>query len=146
MADPDGRRALQSEFSQRCEEAFRRAAGLPRQTGLSNDLGAGTTGNAGTGDRFRSNRGEFPSLPCCGRLPCHKVLVARRDRPQDFPLFPSTSGALRRQGLTQVTGASRVTGEVPVGAIDDEGVSYGPLTLTIGAGDTDFAFLRVGTG
>ena len=52
-----------------------------------------------------------------------------------IPFFPSTSDAFR-SGFAQVVNHSAETGEVQIGAIDDEGESYGPVVLSIGAGET----------
>ena len=51
------------------------------------------------------------------------------------PMFPSASDATL-QGFARVVNHSAESGEVSVMAIDDTGVSYGPLTLSIAAGQT----------
>ncbi len=51
------------------------------------------------------------------------------------PMFPSASDATL-QGFVRVVNHSSESGEVSVLAIDDTGVSYGPLTLSIDAGQT----------
>ena len=50
-------------------------------------------------------------------------------------MFPSASDATL-QGFVRVVNHSAESGEVSVMAIDDTGVSYGPLTLSIDAGQT----------
>ena len=51
-------------------------------------------------------------------------------------LFPSGADALGRQGFARVVNHSEVAGEVRIDAYDDAGVGYGPVTLSIGAGET----------
>ena len=51
------------------------------------------------------------------------------------PMFPSASDATL-QGFVRVVNHSAESGEVSVMAIDDTGVSYGPLTLSLEAGQT----------
>ena len=51
------------------------------------------------------------------------------------PMFPAASDATL-QGFVRVVNHSAESGEVSVMAIDDTGVSYGPLTLSIDAGQT----------
>ena len=51
-------------------------------------------------------------------------------------LFPSASDEKGRQGFARVINHSKKGGEVRIDAYDDEGMSYGPLTLAIGAGET----------
>ena len=51
------------------------------------------------------------------------------------PLFPSASDAAL-QGFVRVINHSGDSGEVQIEAIDDTGVSYGPLTLSIDAAET----------
>ncbi len=52
-----------------------------------------------------------------------------------IPFFPSASDAFRT-GFARVVNHSAEAGEVHIGAIDDEGESYGPVVLSIGAGET----------
>ena len=52
------------------------------------------------------------------------------------PLFPSASDVLGRQGFARVINHGDEAGEVTVNAYDDQGTSHGPLTLTIGVGET----------
>ena len=53
----------------------------------------------------------------------------------DVPLFPSTSDS-RRQGFARVINYSDAAGTVRVDAFDDAGGQYGPVTLSIGAGES----------
>ena len=55
---------------------------------------------------------------------------------QAVPFFPSASDALGRQGFARVISHSSEAGEVSIVAFDDEGRSYGPLTLSLGANET----------
>ena len=50
--------------------------------------------------------------------------------------LPPASDALGRLGIVRVINYSGEAGEVRIDAIDDEGQSYGPATLSIGAGET----------
>ncbi len=52
-----------------------------------------------------------------------------------LPLFPSASNSVR-QGIARVINRSTVSGEADIAAIDDAGNRYGPVTLSIGAGQT----------
>ena len=51
-------------------------------------------------------------------------------------LFPSAADALGRQGFARVINHSESDGEVAIDAYDDDGEHYGPLTLSLGAGET----------
>ncbi len=51
------------------------------------------------------------------------------------PMFPSASDAIL-QGFVRVVNHSAESGEVSVLAVDDTGVSYGPLTLSLEVGQT----------
>ena len=51
-------------------------------------------------------------------------------------LFPSDGDALGRQGFARVINHSESNGTVEIDAWDDDGNHYGPLTLTIDAGET----------
>ena len=51
-------------------------------------------------------------------------------------LFPSAADALGRQGFARIINRSDSDGEVSIVARDDAGTEYGPVTLTIGAGET----------
>ncbi len=53
-----------------------------------------------------------------------------------IPFFPSASTALGRQGFARVVNRAAEAGEVSITAFDDEGGSYGPLTLTLDANET----------
>ena len=52
-----------------------------------------------------------------------------------IPFFPSASDAFRT-GFARVVNHSAEAGEVRIDAVDDEGESYGPVVLSIGAGET----------
>ena len=52
-----------------------------------------------------------------------------------LPFIPSASDALSRQGFVRIINHSDESGEVRIEAIDDEGASYGPVMLDIGAGE-----------
>ena len=58
------------------------------------------------------------------------------DSVQAIPFFPSASGAWGRLGFAQVTNRSGNAGDVTIEAIDDEGETYVPLTLSINPGET----------
>ena len=62
--------------------------------------------------------------------------TSANDAGQMVPLFPSASDALGRQGFARVINHSDGAGEVTIEAFDDGGASYGPLTLSIDAGET----------
>ena len=51
-------------------------------------------------------------------------------------LFPAASDAFGRQGFARVINRSDETGTVHIHAYDDAGSRHGPLSLTIGAGET----------
>ena len=53
-----------------------------------------------------------------------------------IPFIPSASDALGRQGFVRVINHSTEAGEVSITAFDDEGESYGPLTLSLAAHET----------
>ena len=55
---------------------------------------------------------------------------------QTIPYLPSASDALGRLGIVRVINYSDEAGEVRIDAIDDEGQSYGPATLSIGDGES----------
>ena len=61
---------------------------------------------------------------------------AARGSGRSVPFFPSASDALGRQGFVRVINHTAVAGKVTIGAFDDEGASYGPLTLSVGTGET----------
>ena len=51
-------------------------------------------------------------------------------------LFPAASDAFGRQGFARIINHSDDEGTVRIDAHDDSGARYGPLTLSIGAGET----------
>ena len=75
---------------------------------------------------------EVPRVSC-------ETLVGDASVPesgQAIPFFPSASDPLGRQGLARVINHSTEAGEVSITAFDDEGRSYGPLRMSLGAGET----------
>ena len=54
---------------------------------------------------------------------------------QTIPFLPSATDALDRLGLVRVINHSDEAGEVRIEAIDDEGDSYGPVMLSVEAGE-----------
>ena len=52
------------------------------------------------------------------------------------PLFVSASHPSGHEGFVRVINHSDEAGEVLIDAVDDEGVPYGPVTFSIGAGET----------
>ena len=66
------------------------------------------------------------------------VIVSAAQEPeqtQALPFIPSASDTLDRQGFVRVINHSAEAGEVRIDAIDDEGESYGPVTLPIDASE-----------
>ena len=55
---------------------------------------------------------------------------------QTIPFLPSATDALGRLGIVRIINYSDEAGEVRIDAIDDEGQSYGPATLSIGVGES----------
>ena len=53
-----------------------------------------------------------------------------------IPFFPSASDPLRRQGFARIVNRSGTAGTVTIDAFDDSGRSFGPVTLTLDAGET----------
>ena len=58
------------------------------------------------------------------------------DSSHTIPFFPSASDALGRKGLARVINHSAAAGKVWIEAFDDEGESYGPLTMSLDAKQT----------
>ena len=54
---------------------------------------------------------------------------------QALPFIPSASDTLDREGFMRVINHSTEAGEVRIDAIDDDGESYGPIMLSVGAGE-----------
>ena len=54
---------------------------------------------------------------------------------QALPFIPSASDTLDREGFVRVINHSTEAGEVRIDAIDDDGESYGPIMLSVGAGE-----------
>ena len=57
------------------------------------------------------------------------------ERTHTLPYLPSASDALGRTGVARVINHSDEAGEVRIDGFDDEGQSYGPVTLSIDAGE-----------
>ena len=53
-----------------------------------------------------------------------------------IPLFAAASNPLGRQGFARIVNRSDRAGEVQIEAVDDSGMSAGPVTLPIGANET----------
>ena len=135
VADPEVRRALQRELRQRREEAFRRATGLPLQTGLSVHPVPKRSGTQRpTAGSFAMSASSHPSTATTVFAAASSSSAAESGHM--VPLFPSASDALGRQGFARVINHGDESGEVTIEAFDDQGTSRGPLTLTIGAGET----------
>ena len=64
------------------------------------------------------------------------ISMAAAMRLHHVPLFASAADALGRQGFVRVVNRSDEAGEVRIDAYDDAGTQYGPVTLSIGAGQT----------
>ncbi len=62
--------------------------------------------------------------------------VPRKDGSHVVPLFPAASNPSGLQGFLRVINLSGSAGEVRMDVHDDAGDQYGPLTLTLGAGET----------
>ena len=76
----------------------------------------------------------FLALATAGTL---AEAVASESQPDHaVPYFPSASDALGRQGFTRVINHSSDAGDVSITAFDDDGESYGPLTLSLGVHET----------
>ena len=58
------------------------------------------------------------------------------ERTHTLPFIPSASDTADRQGFVRVVSHSTEAGEVRIEAVDDEGETYGPVVLSIGAGAT----------
>ena len=57
------------------------------------------------------------------------------EQTQALLFIPSASDTLDREGFVRVINHSADAGEVSINAIDDEGGSYGPVVLSVGAGE-----------
>ena len=134
LSSPDARRAFHRELVQRREQAFRRATGLPLQTELPLRPAA---------KRSKTNVavGVSPAMAASAHAVSTAVFAAASASSSSglghmVPLFPSATDALGRQGFARVINHSGEAGEVSIEAFDDEGASHGPVTLSIGAGET----------
>ncbi|MXW19437.1 MAG: hypothetical protein F4Z95_01400 [Gammaproteobacteria bacterium] len=63
-------------------------------------------------------------------------IASAADSVQTVPFFPSASEAWDRQGVAQIINRSGEAGKVTIEAIDDEGATYEPLSLSINPGET----------
>ena len=89
---------------------------------LATGSATGAADPASPGDRGRS-----ACIPAVATVPASGRAV---------PFFPSASDAPGRQGFARVVNRSAEAGEVSIAAFDDEGESYGPLTLSLDANET----------
>ena len=71
-----------------------------------------------------------------GRSACIPAAATASASGRAVPFFPSASDAPGRQGFARVVNRSAEAGEVSIAAFDDEGESYGPLTLSLDANET----------
>ena len=131
-SNPEARREFQLQSRQRREAAFRRATGLPLQTGYSvHPVPSGSRNNiTGSGSPAMAGSPHFASTAAAAAS-----ATSTSDSGHMVPLFPSASDA-RRQGFARVINHSDEAGEATIEAFDDEGTSYGPLTLSIDGGET----------
>ena len=117
----------------RREAAFRRATGLPLQTGYSvHPVPKRAGGNVAT----VSSLAMAASPHLASTAVAAASATSRSDSGHMVPLFPSASDARGRQGFARVINHSDEAGEATIEAFGDEGTSYGPLTLSIDAGET----------
>ena len=133
LVDPEARRAYDRVVRERREKAFRRAKGLSLRTGIAvhpvaRSRKAVTSGSAG------------PAMATSAGASSGIVAATRASAPAEtgraVSLFPAALDALGRQGFARVVNHGDEAGEVTIEAFDDDGMSYGPLTLTIDAGET----------
>ena len=135
LSDPAARQEYQRQARQWREQAFRRSTGLQPRTGLSvfsasravTQLSPEAFPRPWPRPRTRSPTAFLTSDASASSLTGSSRMV---------PLFPSASDARGRQGFARVINHSEEAGEVKIEAFDDEGMSYGPLTLSIDAGET----------
>ena len=133
-SNPGARREFQRELRLRREQAFRRATGLPLRTGLSvHPVPKREETRVPSVGSLALSAGSHPSPAA---VFASASSTSANDAGQMVPLFPSASDALGRQGFARVINHSDGAGEVTIEAFDDGGASYGPLTLSIDAGET----------
>ena len=144
LADPEARRAFergafQRQFLGRRGQALRRTGGLPSRTGLS-VFSASNRGRpvfSGHGSSTKSASARPSSMAAVfAAASASASASALTESVHLVPLFPSASDALGRQGFARVINHSDEAGEVSIEASDDQGMSYGPLTLSIDANET----------
>ena len=136
LSDPAARQEYQRQARQWRERAFRRSTGLPQRTGVSVFSSSKRSNPAST-------RSVSPTMASTALAVSTAVLASAASASSSVsgsarmvPLFPSASDARGRQGFARVINHSGEAGEVSIEAFDDEGASHGPVTLSIGAGET----------
>ena len=131
-SNPEALGEFRLRTRERREDAFRRATGLPLQTGFSVHP---VPKRAGT-QAPSSGSLALSASPSPAGVFASASSASANDSGHMVPLFPSASDALGRQGFARVINHSDEAGEVTIEAFDDDGASYGPLTLSIDAGET----------
>ena len=135
LSDPAGRREYQRQARQWRERAFRRSSGLQPRAGLS-------VFSAAEGGKPAFAGSVSPAVASTAHAVSTAFLTSDASASsltgsaRMVPLFPSASDARGRQGFSRVINHSEEAGEVEIEAFDDEGMSYGPLMLSIDAGET----------
>ena len=132
LSDPAARREYQRQAHKWREQAFRRSTGLQPRTGLS-------VFSASKSSNPAFAKSVSPAMASTAHAVLASVAASASSSTGSarmVPLFPSASDALGRQGFARVINHADEPGEVEIEAYDDEGMSYGPLTLSIDAGAT----------
>ena len=132
LSDPAARWQYQRQAHKWREQAFRRSTGLQPRTGLSVFSESKPSNPAFA----KSVSPTMVSTAVLASVAASASASSVSESAHMVPLFPSASDALGRQGFARVINHSGEAGEVTIEAFDDEGMSYGPLTLSIGAGET----------
>ena len=135
LSDPAARREYQRQAHQWREQAFRRSTGLQPRTGLS-VFSASKPSNPAFAGSVSPAMASTAHAVSTAFLTSDASASSSTGSARMVPLFPSASDALGRQGFARVINHSEEAGEVEIEAFDDEGMSYGPLTLAIDAGET----------
>ena len=135
LSDPAARREYQRQAQQWRERAFRRSSGLQPRTGLS-VFSASKPSNPAFAGSVSPAMASTAHAVSTAFLTSDASASSSTGSARMVPLFPSASDALGRQGFARVINHSEEAGEVEIEAFDDEGMSYGPLTLAIDAGET----------
>ncbi len=132
VTDDDMRRAVQGWGDEVSSSPFSSADGLAsRDGGVFRAPPQGVLGSSWlSGDDASA---ESPPQDAWSATVATASNVA--DTPHLVPLFPSASDAAL-QGFVRVINHSGDSGEVQIDAVDDTGVSYGPLTLSIDGATT----------